>query len=138
MLHLAKSAPWYFRVLWGIFGMVYMSRLVIKSTSNDPMILRISGVLWAILLGIVAIDNLVIGKVIYIECWSVVIGWTSTVLLILTLVLTYIGGYQKSIRPDFDPKKRRAFVQSSCALLAAFIFFGLLFLGFYIYDYYSK
>lgn len=138
MLHLANSAPWYFWVLWGIVGTGYISRMVIKSTSNNPMMLRVSGMLWVIVSAIVAIDNLIKGKVFYLEYWTSVMDSLSMPLLAVTLILTYIGGYKKSIRPDFDPEKRRTFLQCSYALVATLIFFGLFFAGFYIYDNFFK
>ena len=138
MLTLSNSLPWYFWVLWGILGAVYIINWVIKSTKNDPVMWRVGWLLLSVVIcGIVTIDNLIKGQIIYLNWWPMVMG-RALLLVILPVALTYIGGYQKIMRPGYDPEKRRTALMYSYALGGIFILLGLFFGGFYIYDNFFK
>jgi hypothetical protein len=138
MLTLANSLPWYLWALWGTLGAVYIISWVIKSTKNDPVMWRIGWLLLGIVIGgIVTIDNLIKGQIIYLNWWPMVMG-RALPLVILSVALTYIGGYQKIMRPGYDPEKRRTALMCSYALGGIFIVLGLFFGGFYIYDNFFK
>lgn len=137
MLNLTNSLPLYLGVLWGTFGTLYILRWVIRSTKRDPILWRIGWIMGAILNAVATIDQLVTCKVIYLEWWSIT-DWLSTPWIIITVIMIYVGGYQKAMRPDFDQEKRRKFILCSYILVITFIFLGLLFTGFYIHDNFFK
>lgn len=133
MLTLVNSLPWFFFVVWGVLGIPYIIWWVIKSTNNDPLLLRVGWALMSINVLIVVIDNLFIGTGTYVE-YMPILDWISIPLVILTCALIFIGGYQKTMRPNFDPEKRRTVVLCMYGLVITAICFGLFFGGFYVYD----
>lgn len=134
MLSLANSLPWYLWTLWGVICVVYIVSWVIKSTKNDPVLWRIGWLLLGVVMGgVVIVDNLIEGQIIYLNWWSIVMAKLLP-LVILLIVLTYIGGYQKIMRPGYNPEKRRTALMYSYALVIFLIILGLFFGGFYIYD----
>lgn len=133
MLNVTNSLPLYFGLLWGIFGTLYILRWVIKSTKRDPILWRIGWIMGAVLNVVATTDQLVKGKVISLEWWSIT-DWLSIPWIIITVIMIYAGGYQKAMRPDFDQGKRKIIILCSYVLVITFIFLGLLFAGFYIHD----
>ena len=135
---LATSLPWYFWVLWGVIGVFLILRWVIKSTKNDPIIWRSGWVLGSVILIIVIIDNLgalpLIGGTSSYSEYLLIMDRLSIPLVMLMVSLIFVGGYQKSLRPDFDPEKRRMAIICMYGLVVTVICLGLVFGGFYIYD----
>jgi hypothetical protein len=127
-----NSLPWFLWVVWGVVGIFYIPRWVIKSTKNDPILLRVGGMLMVVPCAMVIIDNLIRGNVIHLQYWSIMMDRTAMPLVALTLSLLFIGGYQKAKRPDFDPARRRIVVLSMYALVIIIVFEGVLFGGIYI------
>lgn len=137
MLTLVNSLPWCFWVALGMIGAIYIPMWVIKSTKQDPIIFRIGSFLLGLVLGVcLIIDNLIEGKVISLTWWAMMPPRTIIIGILLTLV--YIGGYQKAMHPGYDPEKRRTFILCSYILVATFVFLGLFFGGFHIYDNFFK
>ena len=133
MLTLVNSLPWYFWVAWGMIGAIYIPMWVIKSTKQDPIIFRIGSFLFGLVLGVcMIIDNLIEGRVISLTWWEMMPP--RTIIIGILLILVYIGGYKKIMHPGYDSEKRRTFILGSYILIAAFVFLGLFFGGFYIYD----
>lgn len=138
MLTLVNSLPWHLWVILGILGSIYIVSWVIKSTQNDPILWRIGWLLLGGALGgIVTIDNLIKGHMIYVYWWSMVMERVLLVVL-LSVVLIYIGGYQKIMRPGYDSKKRRLAIRYLLFLVGIFIIMGFGWAGFYIYDNFFK
>lgn len=124
--------PWFFWVVWGLFGIPYILRWVIKFSKNDPMLWRIGWALSTVLLIIVIIDNVIKGTGA-LASYSAILGQISIPLVVLTVLLIFMGGYQKATRPDFDPEKRRTVKLYMYGLVATLILLGLFFGGFEIY-----
>lgn len=137
MLHLVNLLPWYFWVTWGGLGSLYVLRWVIKSTKNDPFLMRAGWFLSIVMLIDVVIDNVISGTGALSE-YLPIVNCISMPLVVLTVSLIFIGGYQKSMRPDFDPEKRRTILYCYYALVMLFICIGLFFGGFYVYDHFLK
>lgn len=135
ILHLANALPWFVWVLWGGIGGFYISRWVIKSTKNDPILWRIGwGLIGTVLGFIMVVDNVIKGTGIQVEYWSIVVDRAAIPLVALTVSLIFIGGYQKSRQPGFDPEKRRTATLCMYGIVITFICMGLIFAGFRIYD----
>lgn len=135
ILHLTNSLPWFVWVLWGSIGGFYISRWVIKSTKNDPVLWRIGwGLSGTVLAFIVVVDNVIKGTGIQVEYWSKVMDRAVIPLVVLTVSLLFIGGYQKSRRPGFNPEKRRTAALCMYGIVITSICMGLIFAGFYIHD----
>ena len=124
--------PWFFWIFWGLFGIPYILRWVIKSTKGDPILWRIGWALSTVLLIIVIIDNVIRGTGALAQ-FSSLVGRISMPMVVLTCSLIFIGGYQKATRPDFDPEKRRTAMLCMYGLVATFIFLVLFFGSFKIY-----
>lgn len=102
---LMNSLPWYLWFLGGSIGAIYFLRLVIKSLKDDPILLRISWGIMALLSTYMAIDSYIKGMGLQIEYWGV-IGKFAMVIFILVMTLLFIGGYKKVMCPGYDPAKR--------------------------------
>lgn len=133
MFTLANALPWYFWALWGVVGSLYIFWWVIKSTRNDPILCRIGWVLMGIFVVTMVIDNLIRGTGVYIKYWSTLMDW-MVIPLVIIWALIFIGGYQKSQKPGFDPEKRRTVALCMYGIVIILICMGFIFGGFYIYD----
>jgi len=101
-----NSLPWYFWFLGGIIGALYLLRWVIKSSKDDPILVRISWGMMALLGIYMAIDSYIQGMGLHIECWGM-IEKLAIIIFMLMMTLMVIGGYQKVMRPGYDPAKRK-------------------------------
>jgi len=135
ILHLANALPWFVWVIWGAISSFYITRWVIKSTKNDPVLWRIGWGLIGTVIGFIVIgDNIIKGTGIQIEYWPVVMDRVAIPLVVLSSSLIFIGGYQKSRKPGFDPEKRRTATLCMYGIVITLICMGFIFGGFYIYD----
>lgn len=124
MYSLINSLPWYFWVLWGITGVLIVARWAIRS-KGDPILLRISWSLMAIVSLVVAIHSFTRGSGIGAAYWEIV-DKTAIPLLITTVLLLIIGGYQKVMRPGYNLAKRKMFINCVYGLLGSLIGLGVL------------
>lgn len=97
--------PWYLWIIWGGLGSIYLIRWVIISTKGDPVLWRICWFVITIMGIVVAVEAMIKGTGLFSE-YMPVIDFISKPLLILTAILFFIGGYQKSKYFDSDKQRR--------------------------------
>jgi hypothetical protein len=124
MFTLINSLPWYLWFLVGIIGAPYLLWWVIKSTKNDPILFRVSWGMMAIAGIYVAIDSFAKGMGLYFGSLEIM-KILSLPIAVLIMTLMAIGGYQKVMRPGYDPEKRRMFIICMYLMVGAIIFLGL-------------
>ncbi|WP_312340056.1 hypothetical protein [Anaerospora hongkongensis] len=137
MWTLVNSLPWFFWVLWGSIGGAYILFWVLRSTKSDPVLWRIGWVLMVLTSMLVVIDNLIRGTSYYIE-WLPFLGRISMPMVIITCSLIFIGGFQKTKHPDFDPEKRRKAYLYFYSMIITMILLCLLVVGRYLYIHFFK
>lgn len=127
MFSLIKFLPWYFWFFGGIIGAIYLLRWVLKSSQDDPALLRIAWGMIALLGTYMAIDSYIEGMGLHIEYWGMI---EKLAMIIFTLMMTLmvIGGYQKVMRSGYDPAKRRLALIGMFAMGGGLIIMSLAFI----------
>ena len=126
MFTLINFLPWYFWLLFGIVGSIYLIKWVMKS-KEDTILLRMSWLLMASLTICIAVENLFKGMRLYLEYLGILYK-TEVVISVLMAPLMFVGGYRKVMRPGYNLEKRRMFIigmyimgGGACILIVAVI-----------------
>lgn len=109
MYNLTTSLPWFFWFIWGFAGIAVLLKYAIWPRKHTPPIPFMWKVSWTISLStsiLVIASSFIDGTGLYAEYEHYIGMATAPAVLGLFLTL-FVGGFQISMRPDFDPIKRR-------------------------------
>jgi uncharacterized membrane protein len=125
MFTLMNCLPWYFWFTFGIIGVPYLFRYVLKSTKNEPILIRVSWFMMAIAGIYMVIDSFIRGMRINIGS-SKIMDILSLPIVVLIITLMCIGGYQKFSRPGYyNAEKRKLMILLMCSLIVGVVLMTL-------------
>ena len=139
MNSLASSLPWQFWFLWGCFGILVLLKYAIwprKNTPPVPFAWKISWVACFVMGFLVIATSYIDGTGRYTE-YNRLLGQAGIPTILLLALTLFVGGYQISMRPGFDPGKRRMLFIQACIIIACLIMLGWI-LGPFIWEQYYK
>jgi hypothetical protein len=136
---LANSLSWQFWFFWGWLMLLVLLKYAIwprKNTPPVPFAWKISWVVCFFMAFLVIANSFIGGTGRYAE-FTRPIGLATTPTILLLLLTVFVGGYQISMRPGFDPRKRRMLLIQSCIIIGCLIMLGWL-MGPFIWERYYK
>ena len=139
MYSLTNSLPWYFWLLWGFIGIGVLLKYAIwprRNTPPVPFIWKISWVICMFMFFLVIATSFIDGTGLYME-YDYYIGKATIPTILLLFLTLFIGCFQISMRPGFDPVKRRKvyiqlFICVICIILLSYL------MGPFIWETYYK
>lgn len=139
MNSLISSLPWYFWFVWGFLGIGVFLKYAIwprKNTPPVPFMWKVSWVICMLMSFLVIATSFIDGTGLYKE-YDHFIGQVTVPSILLLFLTLFIGGHQISMRPGFDPRKRRLLHIQTIVCIVIIIFLMWL-IGPFIWERYYK
>ena len=131
--------PWQFWFIWGWLGILVLLKYAIlprKNTPPVPFAWKISWVVCFFLSFLVIVDSYISGTGHYSE-YVLYLGRIELPAILLLALTVLVGCYQISMRPGFDPAKRRTLLIQILIFIGCIILLGFL-MGPFIWNQYYK
>lgn len=139
MHSLTTSLPWYFWFIWGFVGIGVLLKYAIwprKNTPPVPFMWKVSWVICMFMSFLVMATSFIDGTGLYKD-YDHFIGQVTLPSILLLFLTLFIGCYQISMRPGFDPVKRRnTFIQIFICILSIIVLMYLI--GPFVWERYYK
>lgn len=136
---LASSLPWQFWFIWGWLTLLILLKYAIwprKNTPPVPFAWKLSWIIGFFMSFLVIGSSYIDGTGHYTE-YNRLMGQATLPTILLLIVTSFVGGYQISMRPGFDPRKRRTLFIQMLIVIGCIIMMGCL-LGPFIWERYYK
>ncbi|MBP2656951.1 MAG: hypothetical protein H6Q73_4520 [Firmicutes bacterium] len=129
---LTSSLPWQFWFIWGWLMALVLLKYAVwprKNTPSVPFAWKISWIVCFFMSFLVILTSFIDGTGYYKE-FTHFIGQAVIPTILLLVMTLLVGGYQISMRPGFDPRKRRwifiqMFIVIGCIIICGWIMWPL-------------